>query len=753
MDLCLIADIESKLALLWVILQVAAGLGFVIFVHELGHFLVAKACGVQCDKFYIGFDPPITLPIIGRLPSALFRKKWGETEYGIGIIPLGGYVKMLGQDDNPANAAEEMRKARVYKERQAAGTEHDATAGEVVAAASTLGDLPEEPHAHEPGEPEYELNPRSYLAKSVPQRMAIISAGVIMNVIFAFVFATIAYSIGVKYSPCVISHVVPGSPAWDAGLQVGEEITQIGSKDKLQFRDLRQEVTLGDMKKGVVLVVKSPGSEQTHEVTLIPSKETKLPTIGITQANSLTLYKERPTYKSGPAAKAGFKGSDEIVAINGQPVKSYTELQAILASDSEKPIEVTVLRGAETPASNAPGDRVGGEKVTLKVDANPMMRLGLEMRIGQITNVQKGSPAEKAGLKPGDYLERLDNEAVGDPITLPDRLRDLALTGAPVMLGVRRNSEAMDFTVPLRVPTWYETPFGNTPMSAPALGISYRVLNSVLKVEPDSPAAKAKAVGKNADKTAPGMLASDIVLQAELIPAKNDASEEADDTAELATELADKPIVFSSDKTSETEVVKGESSWPGFITQLQSLPAGMSVKLTVKRGNEELQFEMQPVASEKWFNPDRGFLIEPLEYIRKGATLGESAELGFRETKYAMGAVYRFLRKLGTQIPITALGGPLTIAQGAGYSAFHGFSTLLIFLTLLSANLAVVNFLPIPLLDGGHMVLLTLEGIMRRPVSEKIVGAFQMVGFAFILGLMLLVLTLDLGRLGGYFQL
>ena len=74
-----------------VILQVAIGLGFVIFVHELGHFLVAKACGVKCEKFYIGFD--INGWNLGKFT-------WGETEYGIGILPLGGYVKMLGQDDN-----------------------------------------------------------------------------------------------------------------------------------------------------------------------------------------------------------------------------------------------------------------------------------------------------------------------------------------------------------------------------------------------------------------------------------------------------------------------------------------------------------------------------------------------------------------------------------------------------------------------------------------------------------------------------
>ena len=91
-----------SLSMLMAILKAAFGLGFVIFVHELGHFLVAKACGVKCEKFYVGFDVPIKIGPI-QFPRTLFRKQWGETEYGIGIVPLGGYVKMLGQDDNPAN--------------------------------------------------------------------------------------------------------------------------------------------------------------------------------------------------------------------------------------------------------------------------------------------------------------------------------------------------------------------------------------------------------------------------------------------------------------------------------------------------------------------------------------------------------------------------------------------------------------------------------------------------------------------------
>ena len=85
-------------------------------VHELGHFLVAKMCGVKCEKFYVGFDVPIKIGPI-QFPRTLFRKQWGETEYGIGIVPLGGYVKMLGQDDNPANTAKEAERIRVAREQ------------------------------------------------------------------------------------------------------------------------------------------------------------------------------------------------------------------------------------------------------------------------------------------------------------------------------------------------------------------------------------------------------------------------------------------------------------------------------------------------------------------------------------------------------------------------------------------------------------------------------------------------------------
>ena len=103
MDFCLIASGWLSLDLWIAVLKVAIGLGMVIFVHELGHFAVAKMCGVKCEKFYLGFD-------IGGWKLGKFR--WGETEYGIGILPLGGYVKMLGQEDNPARLKEEIERAK-----------------------------------------------------------------------------------------------------------------------------------------------------------------------------------------------------------------------------------------------------------------------------------------------------------------------------------------------------------------------------------------------------------------------------------------------------------------------------------------------------------------------------------------------------------------------------------------------------------------------------------------------------------------
>ena len=223
---------------LLVILQVGLGLGTVIFVHELGHFLVAKACGVKCEKFYVGFDF-FDIKIGDRvlIPRTLVKWTWGETEYGIGIIPLGGYVKMLGQDDNPGNIEKEIQRSQLEEAGQEAEEKTEGTETPDYALAQGMIDRDK-------------IDPRSYLAKSVPQRMAIISAGVVFNIIFAIIFAAIAFRSSVNYEPPVVGNVISGGPAWQADL-TGARITRIGQKKVegyFTYINMAEEIVFSDGK-------------------------------------------------------------------------------------------------------------------------------------------------------------------------------------------------------------------------------------------------------------------------------------------------------------------------------------------------------------------------------------------------------------------------------------------------------------------------------------------------------------------------
>jgi regulator of sigma E protease len=178
---------------------------------------------------------------------------------------------------------------------------------------------------------------------------------------------------------------------------------------------------------------------------------------------------------------------------------------------------------------------------------------------------------------------------------------------------------------------------------------------------------------------------------------------------------------------------------------MQWMERGDRLKLTYRRDNQtHTTAELSPEPSADYFVPERGFQFQLVQRLRIATTFGEGVQRGKQETVNSLSMVYRFLSKLGTQVPWTSLGGPVTIAKVAGYSAFEGIGTLLLFLTMLSANLAVINFLPIPLLDGGHMVFLAWEGLRGKPASEKFVVVLHTIGFIFIVSLMLFVIALDL---------
>ncbi|MGA2621957.1 MAG: site-2 protease family protein [Thermoguttaceae bacterium] len=736
--------------------EVAVGLGLVIFVHELGHFAVAKLCGVKVEKFYLGFD-------IAGLKLARFRR--GETEYGIGILPLGGYVKMLGQEDNPARLRQEIERARLEggggkaegggetaqtRRRGDAGTrDHGPGPSPIPNPQSLIPSAPKSPNPQIPKSLDEALfDPRSYLAQSVPRRMAIISAGVIMNMIFALVVAVIASGLGVRQTACGIGQVLPGGGAWQAGIRVGDRILEVGGQKVQTFRDVLETIVLGDVQNGVEMVVKRPGRAQPLRFTVKTQRMAGRQGIGIGSSSEPRLTQEKELMPAVPGTAASqaappFHLGDRFLSINDQPIASYAEIQAYLALHPAEPLTVAVAR-AETarsgPASAQQQHDETESAVAIRVEPNHMRQFGLTMNMGQIAAIQEGSPAEHSGIRPGDILRTADSQPVGDPLLLPDRLR--ALAGREVTLGLERDGQPVQVRLRLRQPDQYCPPSTpRSPVAVPELGLAYKVRNSVAAVVAGGPADQA------------GLRAGDVLREATILPpdeAKLRALQQQYHQPDL--EQYKDSISFDGDLA---------SAWPYFMEAIQGALPGTTVKFewtraTLKESSkvkgwwvvedEPMSATLEPLPAADWFNPSRGWLFEPETLVQTAGSFGKALRWGAKETVNAALMVYRTIRKIGTgDVSPRNLGGPVSIFLWARHEAEQGMGNLLLFLTLLSANLAVLNFLPIPLLDGGHFVLLLWEGIRGKPADERVQEVLTYIGLALILALMVFALGLDFG--------
>lgn len=697
------------------ITMMVIGLGVLIFVHELGHFLVAKACGVKCEKFYIGFDF-FDIAIAGRVvvPRALFKFQWGETEYGLGIIPLGGYVKMLGQEDNPAHTADELERAKIRRPK------------DEMAAANEFAEA----------DRDYELDPRSYQAKTVPQRMAIISAGVIMNLIFAVVFATIAWGTGVKEAPCEIGGLIAGGPAWQQSLPEGGRIVRIGENgresEQLSFRrDLVQTVALNSGRSDLALKIRTLNGDVVQK-EVRPSKKiykfmggVDIASIGISSATSTTLNMKQPVISGFPAAESEipFEGGDTIIAVDKSPIHNVYELKKILVRRAGDDLTFTVERAGSDAAETT--------TIEIPVAANRMRRLGAVLKAGAIVAVQTDSPAQQAGFQNGDVLSTVNGEPVGDPFTFGQRVGKHAGESIPIEV-VRKQDDGKETSVSLmvtpRLPTSIPT-LGSydPPIAIDELGIAFPVLNEVVALESNSPAEKA------------GLRAGDKLVRVEFVPA-DDAKKEYE-TDKIG--LTHKPI----------DLEEEPKYWPLVDQRMQMSLPDTTVRLTYWRGGGKQTVELTPDISDQWFVAMRGFVLDAKEETHVAESWGQGLVFGLRQTGEDATRVFAFIKRLVTgDISPTNLGGPLTIGIAATSEANRGFNDFLLFLTFLSANLAVVNFLPIPVLDGGHMLFLAYEGIFRRRPNEKVFLGLTLAGFAFILCLMIFVLGLDVWRLTSFFS-
>ena len=263
----------------------------------------------------------------------------------------------------------------------------------------------------------------------------------------------------------------------------------------------------------------------------------------------------------------------------------------------------------------------------------------------------------------------------------------------------------------------------NKPIAIDSLGIAIEPSLTIDTVTPDSPAGKA------------GMLANDELVSVKYLL---DEKQQAD---ERYANLKKRPLVkFVKDNTSWAEV---------YEDVLQRLKAGSKFAITVKRGDETKVLEMTSIASDEFFRHTRGIYLEPLEHHYESDNWSDAFATGSSKMLNDLQRVGKTLKTLiQGKISPTNLGGPGTIAAVATNEAAASTSRLLLFLTFLSANLAIVNFLPIPVLDGGHMMFLAYEGIFRRPVNERVQLILTYGGLAFVLCLMIFVISMDVGRYG-----
>jgi regulator of sigma E protease len=292
-------------------------------------------------------------------------------------------------------------------------------------------------------------------------------------------------------------------------------------------------------------------------------------------------------------------------------------------------------------------------------------------------------------------------------------------------IDIRVQRDAADQPLDLRITrqppsTFVDAMGAGAPIALESLGLALRVENVIAEV--DGPA------------KASGLQAGDQIVKVQVVPTNDRSREEAESR-------------FGRNHDEPMKLGEDVPSWPYIFSYIQQAVPGSEVKLTYIRDDQERTATVSPVDSTEWYYADRGMRLSWFSQVHTAASWGEACRLGLRETKENLSQVLTVLHRLVTrQVSYKNIGGPIMIIMAAGSEASEGIPRLLIFLTFLSANLAVLNFLPIPALDGGHMVFLAAEWVRGKPVDERLQVALTLVGVFCLLSLMVLVFALDIDR-------
>ncbi len=340
-----------------------------IFVHELGHFFWAKVFGVKVLTFSIGFGPKI-IRIRGR-----------ETEYCVGILPLGGFVKML----------EETRQESVLPEDRA----------------------------------------RTFEAQALYKRVIIVLAGPAMNVLFP-VLLYFSVLIGEQSgAPPTIGFVSPGHPA-DGKLLPGDRVLDVDGNAVYTFAELKRVIQKSPNKELAMTVFR--GRDRV-EVTVTPQEQrVEKPLEIVDVVGELGIGPSQPAAVVGvprpdsPAYRAGLRTFDVVIEVRGRPVKKFVELEAALADNRGETVPVAYLRPVKVAgALGTMADVAVFESgvAALTPDTAPgtlTQRTGIEPADLYVFDVPAGSAESMADLRSGDRILAVDNVEVPAWVTFEERL-------------------------------------------------------------------------------------------------------------------------------------------------------------------------------------------------------------------------------------------------------------------------------------------------------------------------------------------